>query len=207
MSFRDQVPTHEQIDALDEELQVSAGTTYGVEVSAVLDWLREERPNGGAHLARFRFGPHPVFDWFATRNRLPELNCMLDHPAVRSALPEAFQRPFPLPEAVERRLKGWNPGVAIQLSREWAWSLYAGGMYTSVDLTLSAGERDQRAHRAINAAEALYAALFGDRYATVNVYKTPDPWSAWFPGLFNITWVAYDLDQRALLLLCLTDMD
>ncbi|MER7011125.1 hypothetical protein ABT324_06840 [Saccharopolyspora sp. NPDC000359] len=92
----------------------------------------------------------------------------------------------------------------MQLSREWAWSLYAGGMYTSIDRTLTAAEREQRA---INAGEELYSMLFGDRYAAINVYKTPDPWCAWFPGLFNVTWVAYDLDQRMLLLLCVTDVD
>ncbi|KAA5836074.1 hypothetical protein ABT337_23215 [Saccharopolyspora hirsuta] len=207
MSFRDQVPTSEQIEALDHELRVSPGTAYGDEVSAVLDWLREERPNGGAHLARFRFGPHPVLDWFATRNRLPELNCMLDHPVVRGTLPAEFQQPFPLPEAAERYRRGWIPGVSMQLSREWAWSLYAGGMHTSVDLTLTAEEREQRAHRAIDAGQALYSALFRDRYAAINVYRTPDPWCAWFPGLFNSTWAAYDLDERTLLLLCVTDMD
>jgi hypothetical protein len=207
MANSDQCPTREQINALDRELLVSPQTVHGNEISAVVDWLRDDRPNGGAHLASFRFDPHPVFDWFTTRGRLPELNCMLDHPRLRRALPAAFQQPPPHPERLERYLKGWELGTSIQLGRQWAWLLYAGGMYTSPNLAPSTSQQDQRAKRAIAAGEGLYAALFEDRYSTVDVYLTPDPWCGWFPGLFNTTWVVYDRQRRTMLLLCVTDMD
>src|SRR5262245_10999557 len=56
-----------------------------------IEHVRESHANGGAHLSAFDIGPDPVFDWYASRNRLYEdgvLEGFVTHPVVRRALAE-----------------------------------------------------------------------------------------------------------------------
>src|SRR5882724_6987735 len=51
--------------------------------------LRESHSNGGAYIAAFDVRPDEVFDWFASRNRLPEdslIDSLITHPTIRATL-------------------------------------------------------------------------------------------------------------------------
>src|ERR1700722_8025725 len=68
----------------------------GLQLEVVDEFIkrgREIHRNGGAYLAAFEVKRHPVFDWFASRNRLTDeqlLDSLLGHPCIRRALPELF---------------------------------------------------------------------------------------------------------------------
>ena len=60
--------------------------------------IRMERRNGGAYLNVFEGGPDPVFDWFASRNRLWDER-LLDWLVCIRQLLRAFQNyAFPIPQ-------------------------------------------------------------------------------------------------------------
>jgi hypothetical protein len=61
--------------------------------AAVLDWLRKDRRNGGAHLQGFQFAGPETFDWFARDRLLGQLPTILAHPTNREEHPPAFGSP------------------------------------------------------------------------------------------------------------------
>lgn len=188
-------------------VDVPAGDT----VTRMVSWFHSERGKGGAELAGFHIAEHPVFDWFAARRELSDervMNALLTHPAVRESLPH-FQITDPLTynPHTGRRARGWTNVWPLRLPGDWATYLDSGGVYTNPN-ELSAAERDSRSAAALNTAFHAYTELVGNRYhPSVTVYRTPDPWCAWFPGLFNCTWIVYDRMQRVLWLLAITDID
>lgn len=172
----------------------------------VLDWLQEDRPKGRAHLQGFKIDGSSDFEWFA-RDHLPGyIAQILPHPDIRALLPESFNVTDPINYASSRHVRGWHYGRPLELAAQWAQAMYSGGLQTDLR-TLSSEAADARAHRAIANANGLYSDLFADRYSTVSFATSPDPWCAWFPGLFNITWAVHDHQEQELWILAVTDMD
>ncbi len=51
-----------------------------------IEQVRKSHDNGGAYLAAFDIGPAPVFDWYASRNRLSEDLASPIFPSITSGL-------------------------------------------------------------------------------------------------------------------------
>ncbi|GAA0532393.1 hypothetical protein GCM10011581_16970 [Saccharopolyspora subtropica] len=205
-------PTAEQISALPGELRVHAvAVPRDDSIAEMVSWFRSERTKGGAELAGFHIAEHPVFDWFASRRQLNDqalMSAVLTRPAVRESLPQFhITDPLTYNPHTGRSPRGWSQVWPLQLPGEWATYLDAGGVYTRPD-ELAPADRNARSSAALNTARRAYTALVGDRYhPAITVYRTSDPWCAWFPGLLNGTWIIYDLDQRLMWLLAITDTD
>lgn len=172
----------------------------------VLNWLRHDRPKGGAHLQGFKIHGSSEFERFAGDHLPGYVTHVLPHPDLRALLPDSFGITDPLTYTSAHRLRGWRYGSSLELTAQWARSMYSGGFQSDL-LALSYEERDDRAHQALENANKLYFELFGNRYSTISYATSPDPWCAWFPGLFNITWAVHDRQERVLWLLAVTDMD
>lgn len=198
--------TRDELTTLKHELTLTP-LVCPAQATPVVTWLDGDRRNGGAHLAGFHCGRHPLFDPLADAGRLAEVEMLLPHPTIRDTLPETFEVTDPL-TYTHGRLRGWRAGLSLEVPGQWARELYTGSFYTSPhEQQLSIAERDRRAEHALTVAQNLYYTLFGQHYATVDVYTTPDPWCRWFRGMCNLTWILFDHHQRHLWLLATTDQD
>ena len=158
--------------------------------------VRESHRNGGAYLAAFDVERYPVFDWFASRNRLTDeelLDSLLGHPSIRRSLPELFMLS---PLRVKSGLAMYDQFL---LDGTLARVLYSGGAH-------SQSPDDGRAEKvfALNVCEA----MFGLRYGEVSCYLSNKRWTRWFKGeAWDITVVVFDRRTRRLWILAITDTD
>jgi hypothetical protein len=204
-------PTDAQIDALRTELTVKRLEATHDSIRRMLNWLRSERKKGGAELVGFDIEIHPVFDWFASRHLLDKdslIEAVLTRPAVRDALPHFnITDPLTYNSKTGRPPRGWTVINPLQTPGDWATYLDSGGVHTQVR-EMGRTERETRGAAAMETSMSVYRSLTGNRYApTIAVYRTSDPWCTWFPGMFNATWILFDLQQRILWLLAITDID
>jgi hypothetical protein len=165
-------------------------------IDEVLALLRKARVNGDAFMRCFTVSAHQTFDWFASRNRLEEIDFFshfLTNAAVVATLPEMVIDPGQLATTKFSRRS------AFTLDGEIAELLVSGGAYEQFE-----GSPAQA--KAIGS--RFCHAIFGERYTEVESYHTADPWSNWFFGIaWDETYVLLDKGSRKVWLLCTTDTD
>jgi hypothetical protein len=158
--------------------------------------MRESHNNGGAFLAEFDVGPDPVFDWYASRNRLWDervLETLLAHPAIRTALGELSIPSNPQFES------GFSMENQFAFDGTLASMLYHGGAY-------SRGTGDGRKEHAL--ALEVCNAMFGLRFGEIICCSNGNAWSSWFHGVaWDLTAVLFDRRMRKLWVLTVTDTD
>ena len=186
-------PTHSQIRTMWETLDVQQAVDFHPEELTYLDAVRSTHVNGGALLYCFRIGEDFCFDWFAARNRLPEIfYAFLNLPTVLNAAPELLADATD-PEVSQK----W--GMPFVLEGELTATLVSGGAYEKFAGT---------ACEAKALAKDFCSAVFANRYDDVEIYSTCKPWSSWF---FDVAWdgtyAILDKRNRQLWLLAITDMD
>jgi len=195
-----------QASKLESELAVRLAESDEVNQSPALVWLRNDRLNGSAQLRGIVLGSPDLVDELARDHLSSLFPDILAHRAVRHLLPDSLDATKPLDTGANHPPRGWRPVPAIGLAAEWARAMYDGSFGTDPRESTAAA-RDRRALAALAQANDLYRTLFGERYSSVSCLSSPDPWSPWFRGLFNTTWVAYAGHSRTLWMLTLTDTD
>lgn len=165
-----------------------------------IEQIRRSHDNGGAYLVAFDVGPDPVFDWYASRNRLFEdgvLAGFVTHPVVREALPE-----LKIPKSIqpaETCNTGFRMFDQFLLDGTLAHVLYQGDAYHS-------SQGDAKAEKAF--ALEVCEAMFGLRYGEISCIPNYDRWTSWFKGIaWDLTIVVFDRRTRRIWLLVVTDTD
>jgi len=149
--------------------------------------LNKSHTNGGVQLAAFDVGPDPVFDWFASRNRLWEFDVMdalLVRPTIRQALPE-----LKIPDSFAESA-GFGMASAFTLDGALADALFRGGAYHQQK---GDGKKEKEL------AMAVCDAMFGLRFGEVYRYTSSAMWTPYFYGI--------DRRLRRLWLIAITDTD
>lgn len=161
-----------------------------------LSSLRESHSNGGAYLVAFDVGADPVFDWYASRNRLWDerlLEFLMAHSAIREGLSE-----LAIPENPQIE-KGFSMESQFILGGTLAGILYQGGAYWQAT-------GDGRSEHSL--AMEVCDAMFGLRFGEVTCNCNADPWTPWFCGIaWDLTAVVFDRRERRLWILAVTDTD
>jgi hypothetical protein len=157
--------------------------------------LRLSHNNGGAYLVAFEVSDDPIFNWFASRNRLSDddlIDSLLIHPVIRSAL-----RDLAIPDSkVSSGLKLADP---FQLDGNFARRLYNGGAYWIV-------KEDGKSAKML--ALAVCEAMFGLRYGEVAFVESFAAWTSWFHNVaWDLTEIVFDRRLRRLWVFVLTDTD
>ena len=161
--------------------------------------VRRSHDNGGAYLAAFDVGTDPVFDWYASRNRLSEdglLEGFVTHSVVREALPE-----LRIPASIKPSTcnGGFRMFDEFLLDGTLAHVLYRGGAYTKPQ-----GDGSAEKMLALEVCEA----MFGLRYGEILCNPNYDAWTPWFKGIaWDLTIVVFDLRTRRIWFLAVTDTD
>jgi hypothetical protein len=158
--------------------------------------LRDNYNSGGAYFNAFEISPDPVFDWFASRNRLSEdglLDSLLVHPVIRDALRCVFEN---APQQIETELALYDP---FNLDGALSRILYNGGAY-------STHEGDGRREKEF--AAEICQAMFESRFGEISCYVSHKAWSGWFKDIaWDLTLVVFDRRTRRLWTLATTDAD
>lgn len=186
------------------ELQITRRAVDPPAVAAVVDEINRTHVNGGALFAHFDLAPHPVLDWYGSRNRLEEIDFVDQF--VRLSTMAAVWPEMLSEHKIQQRIvteKAWPNILQWQtpfaLDGELANLIYQGGAYERSRLTPGDAKR---------LAGAFCAALFGERYDEVWVCRSPNPWTSWFYGIaWDITYFGFDKRERAAWFLCVTDTD
>ena len=178
------------------------------EITRVMDRLRANHSNGGAFLAVVRIGPDHVFDWFASRNRLPEneiLPSLLSRKELRDLVPEV-KIPVNLSSVDSERLcsisssGGFSLDNPFLLDGQLANRLFRGGAYGS-DTKISG-------KAAMQLAADFCEMAFGRRYEEISLFTSYAAWTEWFSGIaWDWTSVFFDRRTRMLWTLLVTDTD
>src|SRR6187551_3436020 len=69
----DRIPQFEDRARMWAELDLEARSPVAEEVATYCSYLRLAYSNGEVRFQTFHVGPHPVFDWYASRNQLHEM--------------------------------------------------------------------------------------------------------------------------------------
>jgi hypothetical protein len=84
-------PTTKDVLEMCRHIRLTALEVAAQPFGKFIEMIRTERRNGGAYLKAFEVGPDPVFDWFASRNRLWDerlLDWLVLHPTIAQSFPE-----------------------------------------------------------------------------------------------------------------------
>ena len=158
-------PTHSQIRTMWETLDLQQAVAFHPDVSTYLVAVRSTNVNGGALLYCFRIGEGSWFDWFAARNRLPEIFYAFSNlPTVSNAAPEL------LADATDPEVSQ-KCGMPFLFKGELTATLVSGGAYDKFAGT---------ACEAKALAKDFCSVVFANRYDDVEIYSTCKPWSSWF---------------------------
>ncbi len=178
------------------------------EITRVIDRLRDTHSNGGAFLAVVRLGPDHIFDWFASRNRLPEndiLPLLLSRDQLRDLVPEV-KIPLNLSSVDSEQScsiassGGFSLDNPFLLEGQLATRLFRGGAYGSN--TKISGKA------AMQLAADFCELAFGRRYEEVSLFTSYAAWTEWFSGIaWDWTSVFFDGRTRMLWTLLVTDTD
>jgi|GEM_PF-667593 hypothetical protein len=186
-------------DAFWSELKI---TQLLIDTPAIHNTLAEFRrifTNGGAEFACFELPDDAVLHWFASRNRLEEMDFfrrILVTPVVRGS---ALQLKIPETITVDLELK---TVFSFTLGGQIAAILRYGGAYTGGGSKSS--DRELK-----NIGDGFCESLFDDRYSEILVQSSGEDWSPWFHeiGIWNSTWFGIDKRLRRFWLLAVTDTD
>jgi hypothetical protein len=165
-------------------------------MASYCDHLRRVYTNGEVRFQTFRIHPHPIFDWYASRNQLHEMGFfgkIWSVPPIAAMMPEP---PLDLNFYSHEVFAGSSPFL---LGGVLATVLGLGGAY---------GRHDPGPPHAKKAGEAAGLALNCDRYDDVLVYESHVAWSPFFRDVaWDFSCVVVDKLQRLLHVLCATDTD
>ena len=179
----------------------------GSAIDDCLGTLRQTRTLGGARLGCFYVPEHEVFDWFASRNLLVDVDGG-DEPGfvrhffssptvVRSLFSEAETAGLPEDDMLDFP-PAFQWGSPFTFEGEIAERIFQGGAYASF--------RGPPA-RAIATARRFREAIYGERYTDTRPYTSYDRWHEWFHHVEHFTWLLIDKRYRSIWLLCITDND
>ena len=188
-------PSFAHIEQMWRQLVILHLPTEAPALDEYLDEARRTHDNGGAQFGSFALPAHPVLHWFASRNRLEEVN-FFEH-LVRSP---AFAHALPmLQPPVGRIIAKWEWGSSLTLDGELARLLVQGGAYHAFAGT---------AAQAKALGGRVCDALFGERYTDVEIFRTWEAWCPWFKGIaWDGTWLGIDKRESRVWLLSVTDTD
>ena len=158
--------------------------------------VRDSHDNGGAYLHAFEVAPDPVFDWFASRNRLWD-DRLLDWLVLHSTIVDMFPE-LRIP-AVPKEAKGFRGFDPFLFDGALASLLYHGGAYSK-----ASGSGREEKQLALEVCDA----MFGLRYGEITCNMNYDAWTPWFKGIaWDLTAVVFDRRLRKLWMLAVTDTD
>ena len=161
-----------------------------------LSAVRKKYDNGGAGIGVFDVGADPVFDWFASRNRLWEdrlLDWLVLNPTIVEAFPE-LQIPSEL-----RGVNGFATFDQFLLDGTLANILYHGGAYSE-----ATGDGRNEKQFALEVCDAMFGLRYGEIICSVNY----SAWTPWFKGIaWDLTVLVFDKRFRKLWMLATTDTD
>jgi hypothetical protein len=143
--------------------------------------LRASHDLGDAHLVAFDVGSDPIFDWYASRNRLWEAE-VLDNLIVRQEIRTAL---------VDLQIPSMPPNSGLGLHDPFLFDghlsniLYVGGAYWNK-------KGDGRSEKLF--AVTVCDAMFGLRFAEISLYLSYSPWTPWFKGIaWDLTTVGMEM--------------
>jgi hypothetical protein len=201
-------PTYLQAQAMCRDIALEPIESSSQAITNTLERLRASHSNGGAFLASVRVGPSPVFDWYASRNRLLEwdiLPLLLRRREIKALLPELSISDDVEPQnatdacsiASSNGFKFDNPFV---FDGQLAQNLFAGGAYGAPS------KINGKAAKQI--ALEFCEAVFGQRYEDVSLFTSYEAWTPWFRGIaWDWTAILFDRRERSLWILVVTDTD
>lgn len=178
----------------------------GFAIDHCMEALRQTRINGGARIGCFHVPEHEVFDRFASRNLLVDVDGgdetgfarhFFSSPAVRSLFPKVGTAELPEDDMLDFP-PAFEWGSPFTFEGEIAGRIFQGGAYKSF--------RGPPA-RAIATARGLREAIYGERYTDVRPYTSFDRWHEWFYYVEHFTWLLIDKRYRSIWLICVTDTD
>lgn len=188
------LPQFEDRERMWRELVVSEDRAPRPAFAAYAAALRTVYTNGEVRSGSFRIEPHPVFDWYASRNQLRELGFFAriwSLPPLRERMPE------PLLDLNFYSLDVLGESSPFLLGGSLAWALSSGGAYSRH----GRGPVDAK-----RLADAAAAELVRDRYDEVHVFESGEAWSKFFRDVaWDRTWIV--VDEHLVHVLCATDTD
>ena len=191
-------PTSTEVDEMMGRILLSPIALPAKPFTEFVSRLRDDRGNGGAHLAAFDVGQDRTLDWFVSRNRFSEvISDVVTHPMIRKSLSEVrIPASPPSPSTDDSGFQFFDPFL---LQGTFANLLYSGGAYT-----LARGDGRAENQIALEVCES----MFGLRYGEICCSPNYDQWTPWFRGIaWDVTIVVFDRRTRMMWILAVTDTD
>lgn len=178
------------------ELKVQINGKPKPAVDLLVKSLRGVFVNGGVRFQSFYIDPHPVFDWYASRNQLHRLGFFEKFwllPVVNQFMSEDLTDLNFYSEEI------FSYSSPFMLGGAFAWTLSAGGAYQKYP----AGGADAK-----QIGESAANELIQNDFDNTLVYESNADWSDFFCDVaWDFTWIVLHKKTRVIHVLVATDTD
>jgi hypothetical protein len=194
--WKQERPTTKEINEMWGSMQFQPSKFENEMVTDVITQMRRTLSDEHCLFKTYEISQNLIFDWYASRSRLDEINFFnkfLTSPEVRN---ELFGSAVPVDKERVNQFSWVDP---LTLDGKVARVLVAGSVYLDFE-----GTPIQAKELGLQFCQG----LFQERYLEIQVYKSREAWSDWFFDLGSKeTLIIIDKRHRLIHMICCTDID
>lgn len=195
IDFNQERPTNTEVDKMLSYLTIiPLPFPDDKRISTYLDTVKEKYTNGGTLFYQFQIQGDNTFHFFASRNRLAEIDFI--NQLFQKQIFQETAKELKGVEKIKMDNSNWKTDI-FSLPGELARVVYYGGAYSHEHFS---------AENAFNLSVDFVDTISYKKYADFNCWTLGGEWSDWF---FNIAWdysvLLFDKDKSIVTLICMTD--
>lgn len=197
IDFSQERPTNSDVDKMLSSLTIlPLPFPEDKSISAYLDSVKEKYTNGGILFYQFQIKGDKTFHFFASRNRLEEIDFI--NQLFQTQIFRETAKELKGIEKIKMDNSSWKTDI-FSLPGDLARVVYYGGAYSHEHFS---------AENAFNMSVDFVDKISDKRYIDFNCWTLGGEWSDWF---FNITFdysvLLFDKYKSIVTLICITDSD
>ena len=196
INFNQEHPTNSEIEEMLNSLEITPYHSPDTRIDEFCRVIKSKYTNGGILFYQFLINGNKTFNFYATRNRLSEIdfiNLVFSTYNFRTTAKELTEI-----QEIKKEYSNWATDI-FTLPGELARLIFYGGAYS---------EPDPFPDKAIRLSTDFINAISNGRYGEFNSWNLGGEWSNWF---YNIAWdysiFLFDKRESIVSLVCLTDTD
>lgn len=197
IDFNQERPTNSEVDKMLSSLTIlPLPFPDDKRISTYLDTVKEKYSNGGTLFYQFQVQGDKTFHFFASRNRLAEIDFI--NQLFQKQIFKETAKELKGVEKIKMENSNWRTDI-FSLPGNLARIVYYGGAYSHEHFS---------AENAFNLSVDFVDTISEKSYADFNCWTLGGEWSDWF---FNIAWdysvLLFDKAKSIVTLICMTDTD
>ena len=195
INWKQERPNERQLSGLWSTIKVSQIENWTNSAKTLRENINETHSDGGILLHKYKIEPNLYFDWFATRNRLDEIEFLTNffsHNELKS-----YRTDLKITDVKPQVINVKHSTDIYELSGELSRIMGLGGAYKSIDQKL-----------AWKIATDFIKNEFENRFEEFNLYHFAIPTAQWFHDIaWDYSTLLFDKRKYEVIIIDVTDSD